>query len=147
MRSNLNNKKILIVEDSDDNRLIATILLRRAGLEPVSACDGLEALEYMRTHSAPALIVLDIQMPRMDGWQFLVAMRKDPNWVKLPVVICSCQSSRTLVRELPANVFAWIDKVDMTEHLLAVVRDAMAQQLFIKEMSCRNLSPNLCLYS
>ena len=63
-------KKILIIDDEDDIRLFVGTRLQRAGYETLEAADGLEGLRRFYS-DRPDLIVLDIAMPEMDGWQVL----------------------------------------------------------------------------
>src|SRR5437667_375938 len=74
---------ILLVEDDPDNAALTMYALKDGGLdnEVVLACDGVEALELLAKPPAgelPALILLDLRMPRMDGFETLRRLRKDP---------------------------------------------------------------------
>lgn len=126
VQSSCLRQTVLVVEDSDDNRLIAATLLRWGGFKPVLARDGLEALEYLQTHLRPSVIVLDLQMPRLDGWQFLVALQAKAAWMDIPVVICSCQPTAQQEPAQPHNVVAWIDKTDMGCRLVQAVELALS---------------------
>src|SRR3954451_21442071 len=64
-------KTILVVEDSAEARALMRSLLVRQGYDVAMANDGLEALGYLEAHVRPALILLDLRMPVMDGLQFL----------------------------------------------------------------------------
>jgi two-component system, cell cycle sensor histidine kinase and response regulator CckA len=77
--------KILIVDDNDENRYMLEALLRGHGHEVVSACDGLEALDSLRSFEA-GLIISDILMPRMDGFQFCREVRADADFKKIPLI-------------------------------------------------------------
>jgi len=79
---------ILIVEDSIFQREMMTDLLKANGLEVTHASDGAEALEAI--HKAPPdLVVLDIVMPRMNGYELCRRLKSDPKTQNVPVVICS----------------------------------------------------------
>jgi twitching motility two-component system response regulator PilH len=79
---------ILIVEDSIVQREMMTDLLKASGLEVTHASDGAEALEAI--HKAPPdLVVLDIVMPRMNGYELCRRLKSDPKTQNVPVVICS----------------------------------------------------------
>jgi len=67
--------KILLADDHDDNRRLIARLLTSLGLEVIEACNGIEAVELCMEHQ-PSLILLDIQMPRMDGIQTLEKLQK-----------------------------------------------------------------------
>jgi signal transduction histidine kinase/ActR/RegA family two-component response regulator len=78
---------ILLVEDNDVNQMVATGILKRMGHSVVSAANGAEALEFLKSGQHPVDIVLmDCQMPVMDGYQATRQIRQDPTLRKLPVV-------------------------------------------------------------
>ena len=76
---------VLIVEDDEDVREFMALLLSTSGYETMSARDGHEALQLMRER-APCLVLLDLQMPRMDGWQFREQQMRDPALAHVPVL-------------------------------------------------------------
>jgi CheY-like chemotaxis protein len=80
---------ILIVEDDDDLRDDIADILREAGAEVATARDGREALEVLRRDPVPTLILLDLMMPRMSGWEFRAAQRQEANLAHIPVVVMS----------------------------------------------------------
>ncbi|MCC6747096.1 MAG: response regulator [Deltaproteobacteria bacterium] len=77
--------KILLVEDNENNRYLATFLLERHGFTVIAAQNGREALERARAE-APELILLDIQMPEMDGYETAERLKADPELAAIPVV-------------------------------------------------------------
>ena len=82
-------KTILIVEDDLDIREALTHILEFEGYHVTCVGNGQEALDYLRANPNPSLILLDLMMPVMDGWQFRAEQVKDPNLAKIPVVIVS----------------------------------------------------------
>jgi CheY-like chemotaxis protein len=80
---------ILIVEDNVETRAVLRLILAMKGYETVTADDGLDALAYLRSGGVPAVVVLDVRMPNMDGMSFQRVMRADPRWASIPVVIFS----------------------------------------------------------
>ena len=85
-------KTILVVDDDFDVREALCDVLREEGFVVDAAGDGVEALEYLRSHRAPGLILLDLMMPRMDGAQFRNEQRRDPNISSVPVVLLSADT-------------------------------------------------------
>ena len=79
---------VLIVEDDDDVREFMELLLSTSGYETMIARDGYEALQKMRSRR-PCLVLLDLQMPRMDGWEFRERQLQDPDLAPIPVVCIS----------------------------------------------------------
>ncbi len=79
---------VLVVEDSVTQREMITDLLRGSGLDVTVASDGVEALEQIQGHR-PDLVVLDIVMPKMNGYEVCRRLKADPKTQDVPVVMCS----------------------------------------------------------
>ncbi len=80
--------KVLVVEDDEPILDLMDVLLRKLGYDPVLIANGLDALDYVR-QNRPALILLDIMMVPIDGWEFLDRLRREPGMETLPVIIFS----------------------------------------------------------
>ncbi|MDB9525257.1 response regulator [Oscillatoria sp. CS-180] len=80
---------VLVVEDSIPQRRMITELLQGNGLEVAAACDGVEALEHIQAGRHPDLVVLDIVMPRMNGYEVCRRLKADPITQNVPVILCS----------------------------------------------------------
>ena len=92
---------VLIVDDSEAIRKILLRVLRQAEVplgEVYEAGDGEEALEILRTKSV-GLILSDINMPNMDGMEFLSKVRAEQAWQKIPIVIVSTEGAQARVLE------------------------------------------------
>jgi twitching motility two-component system response regulator PilH len=84
---------ILVVEDSDAYRTMMSDLLKSHGFEVDTASNGAEALGKVQSGGTlPDLIVLDIVMPEMNGYDFCRRVKNDPKTKDLPVVMCSSKS-------------------------------------------------------
>jgi DNA-binding response OmpR family regulator len=81
-------RHVLVVEDDPRLRKMIVTYLNRAGYEVREAEDGAQALAILRT-SIPDAVLLDLQMPRMNGTEFLAACRDDPRLVTVPIVVYS----------------------------------------------------------
>ena len=79
------NKRILLIEDNEQNRYLVTFLLQARGWEVMHAADGPAGLA-LAGEIAPALILLDIQLPGMDGYAVARALRANPKLAAIPVV-------------------------------------------------------------
>ena len=88
-----NQKSILIVEDDAAIRDALTLLLKDEGYAVAGAPNGLEALRHLKEKGAPDLIVLDLMMPVMDGWQFSKEQQQDPTLRGVPVVVLSANGN------------------------------------------------------
>jgi CheY-like chemotaxis protein len=80
---------VLVVEDDIDLREGVVALLEANGLTATGAPDGDEALHLLRNRHVPSAIVLDLTMPRMDGWRFRLRQMRDPRLAGIPVIIVS----------------------------------------------------------
>ena len=88
--SGLNNRRILVVEDSPDVLYLLEMFLEREGFLLMSAANGQEALDLLRsTQDLPAFILLDLMMPVMDGAGFRSEQLKDKRLAATPVVLLS----------------------------------------------------------
>ena len=77
--------KILLIEDHEQNRYLATFLLQKHGYVVVAAADGPAGIELART-IIPALILLDIQLPLMDGYTVARELRNNPALREIPII-------------------------------------------------------------
>ncbi|HTJ42507.1 MAG TPA: ATP-binding protein [Kofleriaceae bacterium] len=96
-------RRVLIVEDDPDLRDALSDDLADSGAEVIEARDGAEALEQMREHH-PDVVVFDLLMPGMDGWQFRIAQRRDPELSATPVVAMSA-SGTAAAKAVDADVY------------------------------------------
>jgi CheY-like chemotaxis protein len=81
--------RILVVDDDVDACAALSDVLQAEGFDTVCAWDGQAAWELMHRTPPPDLVVLDLMMPKMDGWTFRMHQRRDPELAKIPVVVVS----------------------------------------------------------
>jgi CheY-like chemotaxis protein len=114
-------KTILVVEDDMATREALAMILSAEGYEVVSAGDGREALASLRGPSRPDLILLDLMMPIMDGWQFRREQAQDPTLSVIPVVVLSADGN---VQQKATSLRAagYLQKPVDLENLLEVIR-------------------------
>ncbi len=108
---------ILVVDDDRDIREVTADILTTAGYSVVTACDGRQALELLRS-IRPALILLDLNMPNLDGADFRQQQRRDPDWIQIPTVLVSAANIEPLLELACA---ACLRKPVKLRELLAVV--------------------------
>ena len=121
---------VLVVDDSITVRRVTQRLLQREGFRVAVAHDGLHALE-MLAQEKPAVVLTDIEMPRMDGFDLVRAVRADDKLRDLPVIVITsriAQKHREHAMEL--GVDHYLGKPYSEEELLALIRSygAKAQQ-------------------
>src|SRR5262245_27261653 len=110
---------VLIVEDDADLRDMMAQLLALEGYQTVAVGNGREALEYLRSAGPPDLILLDLMMPVMDGWEFRRRQTADPALASVPVVILSALDPNR-ASDVPAAAF--LKKPLDFDRLLQLVR-------------------------
>ena len=86
-------KSILVVDDEPDIRFTLADILKALGYSVRVASNGREALENIRAYGAPSIIVLDLMMPVMDGYQFWSEQHQDPKLAQVPVVVITAGTS------------------------------------------------------
>jgi CheY-like chemotaxis protein len=86
------NKAIMVVDDSETIRKFLAFALRALGFSVVAARDGMDALEKLSQNKVD-LVITDLNMPNMDGFEFLKALREDREYSEVPIIILSSLSS------------------------------------------------------
>ncbi len=84
--------KLLYIEDHPAQRDIMAQMLELSGYEVAVACDGIDGVEQARS-SPPDLILMDLRMPRMDGFEAIRELRVDPNTAEIPIIAISAWAS------------------------------------------------------
>lgn len=87
--------RILLVEDDDDSRTALARLLDSHGFRVSQAADGIEALNVLHRENLPDLILLDLVLPRMNGYEFYALLQEDKTLSKIPVILCSGEPGLT----------------------------------------------------
>lgn len=121
-------KTVLVAEDNAINRELISAMLEAMDFNVVQAVDGQHALELLSAN-LPDVVLLDLQMPRMDGREALRRIRENPDWSHLPVIACTAfamQGDREeiLNRGFNGYISKPISISDLVEALRAVLPDA-----------------------
>jgi DNA-binding response OmpR family regulator len=120
-------KKILIVDDEDDILHFLDLVLREKGFAVVTATGGQEALTRAQLER-PDLILLDIMMPQMDGWEVLKLLRVDEETASIPVAMLSARTeARDRVQGLQEGAVDYICKPFSLQELLGKIEAIFSQ--------------------
>ena len=117
---------VLVVDDTDDVRELMAVQLRLSGYDVIEAKDGREAVELAR-RSCPALILMDIQMPVMDGFEATRAIRAVKELCRVVIVAFSARTSgNNRQRALEAGCNGYVSKNDGIHQLPGIVRSYLS---------------------
>lgn len=113
--------RILLVEDDTDVREALALALRDAGLAVDVAVDGVEGLERLRVGPPPALVLLDLRLPRLCGEELLDAMREDEALAHVPVITMTAGADPAESAEVAAHLHKPFDLDDLLQIVLSLV--------------------------
>jgi CheY-like chemotaxis protein len=114
--------RVLVVDDDDVIRQLICVNLELEGFEVHVAVDGMDALEKVREVD-PAVVTLDIMMPRLDGWDAAARLRSDPETAHVKVVLLSARAQEAdLARGNRIGVDAYLTKPFDPDDLITIVQ-------------------------
>jgi CheY-like chemotaxis protein len=123
----MNKHKVLIVDDVAVNRLMVNKMLGTFGMEVMEANNGLEALEALRTFKAD-VIILDLMMPVMDGFEMLRILRANPLTTHIPVIVLSALNTNDdIVAAYNAGANDFVTKPILFEKLVSSVNALLSE--------------------
>ena len=102
------SKNVLIVDDSKTVRNLVAFILKAEGIKVTTAEDGLDGLEKLYSMPQVDLILTDINMPRMDGFSFIIAVREQDTYKDIPIIILSTEGGEEDIQKgirLGANLY------------------------------------------
>ena len=127
-------KKVLVVDDELDMRTFIITLLETSGYKPLSANDGVEGIEIAR-RKKPALVILDVMMPKESGINMYRELKNDPELRNIPVIMLSALSKKTFFHsqwvlddykgEKVPEPEAYIEKPPEPEELLEAIQNTL----------------------
>jgi DNA-binding response OmpR family regulator len=121
-------KNILVVDDEPDVLKFVTLRLRKAGYVVTTAVDGKAALEKM-TLELPDLVLLDIKLPKMNGYEVCRHMREDLRLAAVPVILVTADASVSIAKHsVELQVEDYILKPYHAEELFAKIKNCLGEQ-------------------
>jgi chemosensory pili system protein ChpA (sensor histidine kinase/response regulator) len=120
---------IMIVDDSLSVRRVVSKLLSHAGWQPIEAKDGIDALEILQqTSQLPDLILVDIEMPRMDGFELMSTLKAHESYKDIPLVVLTSRAgAKHRSKALEIGAATYIVKPYQDDELLQIIRDLAHQ--------------------
>ena len=110
---------VMIVEDDRDTREMLGRFLELEGFEVLTAANGQLALQALEDDGQPCVILLDLMMPVMNGWQFREQQIRDPRLSRIPVVVVTAAGPRDDIPDISAD--GWLSKPVDFDRLLATI--------------------------
>lgn len=123
-------KRILMIEDDKGMVALGRLMLEGAGYEVLAAYSGPEGLELLRKNQVD-LVLLDIMMAEMDGWQVLDAIRSEEAFRDLPVIMLTAKEQRENIKsvlEHQGQFYDYVVKPFVVRELLSTIRQALLAQ-------------------
>ena len=118
---------ILIAEDYDDNRELLRLILSGAKYQVREATNGLECVMSAR-QNPPDLIMVDLCMPELDGWEVFGILKADPITAHIPCIAFTAYSESECERSLKAGFAAFVEKPFRTEEMLETLSRVLRQE-------------------
>jgi chemosensory pili system protein ChpA (sensor histidine kinase/response regulator) len=119
----------LVVDDSITMRRVTQRLLERRGVRVLTARDGMDAVTVLQDHE-PDIILLDIEMPRMDGYQFATHVRNDPRCKNIPIIMITSRSGeKHRARAIEIGVNDYLSKPYQEDQLINAINGLLGSEL------------------
>ena len=123
------SERVLIVEDNEHAAYLLRALLERAGYSVIVSPDGRDALAKLASLEPVDLVMLDLMLPYVSGYQVLIEARQNPKWRRVPIVVVTARTlEMDAVRALETGANDFIRKPFSPEELLARARRAIDLQ-------------------
>ncbi len=129
VRDAMSGIKVMVIDDSSTIRKSAEIFLRESGCNVILAQNGFEAMSKI-VESNPDIIFLDIVMPRLDGYQACMLIKKNPQYQSIPVIMLSSKDGLfDKAKGRMAGSDSYLTKPFTAESLLSVIQNYVVKKL------------------
>jgi len=119
----LEGKQVLLVDDDSRNIFALSSVLERRGMEVVAATTGKEAISLLEANPDIAIVLMDIMMPEMDGYETIQSIRSNKAWHRLPIVALTAKAMKgDREKTLESGASDYLAKPVNTEQLLGTLR-------------------------
>lgn len=117
----MKEKTVLVVDDSETIRQQVALALERAGFRVVEAADGVDGLERAEQNEF-CMVILDVNMPRLNGLEMLERLRQNPKHAKVPVLMLTTEVQQSMIeRAKKAGARGWMIKPVKMDQLVSAV--------------------------
>jgi CheY-like chemotaxis protein len=119
--------RVMVVEDEPENRLFIGLMLRTEGYDVLEAEDGPSAFDLLKRDAPPDVILLDVMMPGLNGWQVFEKLRGNPQYSRIPVVMLTALAQRADVeRAVELGVDGYLTKPFEPADLIHTIEEALS---------------------
>ena len=128
---NVANRKLraLVVEDNEHLAFLLGYMLEREGFEKLTLRDGRQAAHHIADSKAPDVVLLDVMLPYLDGFEILGLLRAHPQWKSVPVIVLSARTGEDdVVRALEGGANDFVRKPYRPRELLARLKRLVAER-------------------
>lgn len=113
----------VVIEDSKHAAYLLEFMLDRAGYEVAAIDNGRDAERWIEEHAPASIVLLDLMLPHIDGFQLLIQMRENPQWKNVPVIVVSAKVAEAdVVRAFELGADDYVTKPFRPGELLARIR-------------------------
>lgn len=110
-KSNDKKGKALIIDDGVDTLKVVSLMLKKEGFETITAEDGIDALEKTLTHQDLSLMLIDLQMPNMNGFEFIETLQSQQAFLDVPIIIITAFTNPKLLKKGQSlGISGWLTK-------------------------------------
>ena len=118
------NRTVLIIDDDKRNILTLSAVLRAKGFKVESALDGIAGIEVLKSNPDIDLVLMDMMMPEMDGYETMKAMRKQKKWEKTPIIAVTAKAMLDDRKKcIQAGASDYISKPIDSDQLISLLQD------------------------
>lgn len=120
-------RSALVIEDEEQCAYLLEYMLRRDGFDVTRAADGRESVEMITNGPVVDVVLTDIMLPYLDGFELIALMRAHPEWRHVPIIVLSGRSKESdVVRALEAGADDFVRKPYQQSELMARIKNRMA---------------------
>jgi len=126
-----NKRRILLAEDDTSVLKMTRLRLEHEGFEVLVATDGEEALQQMADAGEVDLVLLDVRMPKLDGFQVCKRLREDPQTMRIPIIVFTAsvtQLQRLTDQCIELGVTGWLRKPFRSKDLMDKIHEALGEE-------------------
>src|SRR6185437_10709157 len=124
----LHDKKVLLVDDDVRNVFALNTLLEDYNMDVLTASDGREAIDLMNDHPDVDIVLMDIMMPEMDGYEAIQKIRANPNFISLPIIALTAKAMQgDREKVIQAGASDYISKPIDNSRLMSLIRVWLSQ--------------------